>query len=161
MIGADGVAVEYAVRRRAARSGSKERITRMGHHVAFTGVFPIGTTDPAALPVRELGPAIGYYTQVLGFTLTQKTERTARFQRDAVQIGVAVSGQDPEQASCYFAVSDVAALRAEYAGKGIDPTEMQREEHDGRPLLVFFAKEPYGVCFCFGQPVAPSGDHSE
>ena len=100
MIGADGVAVEYAVRRRAARSGSKERITRMGHHVAFTGVFPIGTTDPAALPVRELGPAIGYYTQVLGFTLTQKTERTARFQRDAVQIGVAVSGQDPEQARC-------------------------------------------------------------
>ena len=133
----------------------------MAQHSTFTGVFPIGSTDPAALPVKELGPAIGYYTQVLGFTLTHKTERTARFQRNAVQIGVAVSGQDPEQASCYFAVSDVAALHAEFAGKAINPTEMQREEHDGRPLLVFFAKEPYGVCFCFGQPVVPSGARSE
>jgi hypothetical protein len=73
-----------------------------------------------------------------------------------VHIGLAVNGQDPEQASCYFAVTDVAALRAEFASKGIAPTEVQRDEHDGRPLLVFFAKEPYGVCFCFGQSVAPT-----
>jgi hypothetical protein len=124
----------------------------MTQHAAFTAVFPIGVTDPAALPVKELGPAIGYYTQVLGFTLVHKTERAARLQRDAVQIGVAINGQDSEQASCYFAVTDVAALHAELAGKGIEPTEVQRDEDDdGRPLLVFFAKEPYGVCFCFGQ----------
>jgi hypothetical protein len=123
----------------------------MTRHAAFTAVFPIGDTDPEALPVKALGPAIGYYTQVLGFTLVQKTERAARLQRDAVQIGVAINGQDPEQASCYFAVTDVAALHAELAGKGIEPTEVQRDEHDGRPLRVFFAKEPYGVCFCFGQ----------
>jgi hypothetical protein len=128
----------------------------MAHHVAFTDVFPIGDTDPAALPVKDLGPAIGYYTQVLGFTLVQKTECTAQLQRDAVQIGLAVNGHDPEQASCYFAVTDVAALRTEYADKGIEPTEVQRDEHDGRPLLIFFAREPYGVCFCFGQAVAPN-----
>jgi catechol 2,3-dioxygenase-like lactoylglutathione lyase family enzyme len=123
----------------------------MTQHAAFKAVFPIGSTDPEALPVKELGPAIGYYTQVLGFTLVQKTERAARLQRDAVHIGVAVNGHDPEQASCYFAVTDVAALHAELASKGIEPTEVQRDEHDGRPLLVFFAKEPYGACFCFGQ----------
>ncbi len=27
--------------------------------VAFTGAFPIGDTDIQALPVKELGPAIG------------------------------------------------------------------------------------------------------
>jgi hypothetical protein len=123
----------------------------MTQHAAFTAVFPIGDTDPAALPVKELGPAIGYYTQVLGFTLVHKAASAARLQRDAVQIGVAVNGQDPEQASCYFAVTDVAALRAELASKGIEPTEVQRDEPDGRSVLVFFAKEPYGVCFCFGQ----------
>jgi hypothetical protein len=50
----------------------------MAQHAAFTGVFPIGATDPEALPVKELGPAIGYYTQVLGFTLVHKTASAAR-----------------------------------------------------------------------------------
>ncbi|HEV7213942.1 MAG TPA: VOC family protein, partial [Chloroflexota bacterium] len=120
--------------------------------MTFEGAYPIGDTDVQALPVRELGPAIGYYTQVLGFRVNQRTERTALLQRDAARIGLAMNGADPEQASCYFAVDDVVTLREELAGKGIEPSPIRPDEHGGRSLSIFFAKEPYGVCFCFGQP---------
>ena len=123
----------------------------MPNHVTFAGAYPIGDTNIQALPVKELGPAIGYYTQVLGFAVTEKTDRTARLQRDAAQIGLTLHGGDPEQASCYFAVSDVAALREELAAKGIEPSPVRPDQHGGRSLVIFFAKEPYGVCFCFGQ----------
>ncbi len=124
----------------------------MSQQLFFSGVYPIGDTDTKALPVKELGPAIGYYTQVLGFSLTRKEGKTAVLRRDEVTIGLAVNGKDPEQASCYFAVGDVEALRRELEAKGIEPSPLRVDEHDGKRYRVFFAKEPYGVCFCFGQP---------
>jgi lactoylglutathione lyase len=120
--------------------------------VVFQGVFPIGDTDTNALPVKEVGPAVGYYTQVLGFSTVGKDRTTALLERDGVRIGLAVNGKDPEQASCYFAVSDVEALRRELDARGIEPTEVRVQEHEGKRYRVCFAKEPYGVCFCFGQP---------
>jgi hypothetical protein len=124
----------------------------MSERTVFKGVFPIGETDPNALPVKELGPAVGYYTQVLGFALVTKDRSTAVLERDAVRIGLAVNGQDPEQASCYFAVSGVEPLRRELDARGIEPGEVAVREHQGKRFRVFFAKEPYGVCFCFGEP---------
>lgn len=124
----------------------------MADGVGFTGVFPIGDTDIHELPVKKLGPAIGYYTRVLGFTVVEKTDRTATLRRGDAQIGLAVNGKDPEEASCYFAVTDVAALRDELARAGIEPSAIRRDEQGGRAHVVFFAQEPYGVCFCFGQP---------
>src|SRR5436190_5508489 len=124
----------------------------MSQQVVFNGVFPIGDTDIKALPVKELGPAIGYYTQVLGFSLVSKAGKTAVLQRDGATLGLAVNGKDPEQASCYFAVGDVEALRRELEAKGIEPSPLRMDEHEGKQYRVFFAKEPYGVCFCFGQP---------
>jgi lactoylglutathione lyase len=124
----------------------------MSQQAIFNGVFPIGDTDIKALPVKALGPAIGYYTQVLGFSLVSKADKTAVLQRDGATIGLAVNGQDPEQASCYFAVGDVEALRGELVAKGIEPSPLRLDEHEGKQYRVFFAKEPYGVCFCFGQP---------
>ena len=70
-----------------------------------------------------------------------------------VQIGLAVNDQDPEQASCWFSVGDVDALRREYEAKGIGPGIVDEQQYDGKPYRVFFAKEPYGVCFCFTQPL--------
>ena len=118
----------------------------------FKAAGPIGDTDINALPVKEIGPAVGYYAQCLGFALVSRDRTTARLKRDDVQIGLAVNGRDPEQASCYFAVSDVEALRRELEAKGIEPAAVDVQEHEGRRFRVFFAKEPYGVCFCFGQP---------
>jgi hypothetical protein len=121
--------------------------------IVFRGVYPIGDTDTQALPVRELGPAIGYYVQVLGFEVERKDDKAARLRRDEASIGLAVNGDDPEQASCYFDVQDVEGLREELEAKGIEPTALRIDEHDGKQYQVFFAKEPYGVCFCFGEAV--------
>src|SRR5438094_756854 len=70
----------------------------MSQQLFFSGVYPIGDTDTKALPVKELGPAIGYYTQVLGFSVVSKEGKTAVLRRDDTTIGLAVNGQDPEQA---------------------------------------------------------------
>jgi hypothetical protein len=118
----------------------------------FDAVGPIGDTEIHALPVKELGPAIGYYTQCLGFTLVSNDKTTAMLRRDNVQIGLAVNGRDPEQASCWFSVGDVDALWREYDAKGIAPGVIDQQQFDGKCYRVFFAKEPYGVCFCFTQP---------
>jgi hypothetical protein len=124
----------------------------MSNSVVFRGVFPIGDTDTNALPVKATGPAIGYYTRVLGFTVVSRDAQSAVLRRDEAQIGLACSGADPEQASCYFSVSDVDALRQELDDCGIEPSPLRVDEHGGKRYRVFFAKEPYGVCFCFGQP---------
>jgi len=95
---------------------------------------------------------VGYYTQVLGFSVVSRDGNKAVLRRDEAQIGLARNGEDPEQASCYFSVSDVEALRRELEARGIEPSPLRVDEHGGEKYRVFFAKEPYGVCFCFGQP---------
>ena len=124
----------------------------MSNELVFKGVYPIGDTDITALPVQEVEPAIDYYTQVLGFALVSKNQESAVLQRDEAQIGLARNGADPEQASCYFHVSDVEALRQELDARGMEPSAITQQEHNGKPMRIFFAKEPYGVCFCFGHP---------
>lgn len=126
----------------------------MPDSVLFHSVSPIGETKADALPVKEIDSAVDFYTQVLGFTLVTQAEGKAALKRDGAVIGLAVNGEDPEQASCYFGVSDVDSLRDEIASKGIDTSEMRVDTYDGKSYRVFFAKEPYGVCFCFGQPVS-------
>ena len=125
--------------------------------VKFLVASPIGDTNVGALPVKDLGSAIGYYVHVLGFAVTERDGETATLRRDDATIGLAKNGADPEQASVYFAVSDAAELRRELAEKGIEPSELRTDEYDGKRYRVFFAKEPYGVCFCFGQPFREEG----
>lgn len=124
----------------------------MSERAVFKGVYPIGDTDLNALPVRKIGPAIGYYTQMFGFSVVSRDDKSAVLQRDGVKIGLAVNGDDPEQASCYFDVSDVEAMWRELDQKGIEPSQIRVDEHGGKKYRVIFAQEPYGVCFCFGQP---------
>jgi lactoylglutathione lyase len=125
----------------------------MSANTIFNKVSPIGDTDTSALPIRSVGPAIGYYTQVLGFQVVSKEKGRAVLRRDEVTIGLAMNGADPEQASCYFGVSDVEALRTELEARGIEPSPLRVDEYGGKKYRVFFAQEPYGVCFCFGQQV--------
>lgn len=129
----------------------------MSASVHFKAVGPIGDTDTTALPVKEIGPAVGYYTQCFGFSLVSKGETTAVLERDDVRIGLAVNGRDPEQASCWFSVGDVDALHREYEARGLGPGIIDQQTYGGNPMRVFFAKEPYGVCFCFTQPLEPEG----
>ena len=136
-------------------------------------------------------PAVGYYTQCLGFTLVSKDGTTARLRRDDVQIGLAVNGRDPEQAEYCSASAlsrsrrtirrpgsgemtwrsawpSTAGIRAgellvlrrrrgravqEYTRRASRRGSSTSRSIDGKPYRVFFAKEPYGVCFCFTQPL--------
>lgn len=124
--------------------------------VVFQRVSPIGDTNVNALPVRDLGPAIGYYSRVLGFTLVSREGDRAELRRDEAVIGLEKNASDPEQASCYFAVSDVERLREELEAAGIEPSPLRIDEYNGKRYRVCFAKEPYGVCFCFGQALSPA-----
>lgn len=124
----------------------------MSEAATFLSVFSIGDCDVNALPVKEIGPAVGYYTQVLGFHVVEKEAERATLKRGDVQIGLAQNGADPEQASCYFGVDNVEALHQELSAKGIEPSPIGTDTHGGKQYRIFFAKEPYGVCFCFGQP---------
>ena len=119
----------------------------------YKGAFPIGDTAVTALPVKEIGPALGYYVHVLGFTVEDQEPGKATLRRDDAVIGLAVNDADPEQASVYFSVSDVDAAYAELAAKHIEPSEIRADRHGSDDLRIFFAKEPYGVCFCFGQKI--------
>ena len=105
-----------------------------------------------APPVKEIRPAVGYYTQVLGFSLVKKGRTAAVPKRDDAQIGLTVSDRAPERASCYFPVSVVEALWREPDAKGIEPGEIDEQEYGGKRSPVFFAKELYGVCYRFTQP---------
>ena len=48
---------------------------------------------------------------------------------------------------------DAEAARVELAAKGVEPSELRFDQHNGKRLRIFFAKEPYGVCFCFGEEI--------
>lgn len=121
----------------------------------FISAHPIGDTDILALPVKEIGPAVAFYQQVLGFKATEKSDKAAILVRDQATIGLAVNGKDPEQASCYLEVENLDALREELVVKGSSPTPFRIDNYGGNQYRVFFDKEPYGVCFCFGTKLTP------
>ena len=119
----------------------------------INSTFLIGGQNTDAIPVQTIDSEIGYYTDVLGFTVTAMDATTASLERDGVRIGLAVSDEDPEQFSLGFSVSDVEAAYAEIAAKNGTPSALRTDTYDGKRYRVFFAKEPYGVCFCFSQPM--------
>jgi catechol 2,3-dioxygenase-like lactoylglutathione lyase family enzyme len=126
----------------------------MANLIEFRGVYPIGDTDTNELPIRTVGPAVAFYTRILGFSLVSKSNDRALLARDQARIGLAVNGRDPEQASCYFEVSDIVALRRELFAMGVEPSELRDEQYAGKRQRIFFAQEPFGVCFCFGQTLS-------
>ena len=126
----------------------------------FKTISPIGDGDASAVPVREITPAVRFYTQTLGFILITEDERSAVLKRDDVQIGlVAKADHDWATAgSFYIAVADVETLRREFEGTGAKPGAIHIHEHEGKKYRVFFLREcdmmesHDGYCFCFGQP---------
>ncbi len=117
----------------------------------FKGVFPI-SGDPQNLPIKDFGPAIAFYTRLLGFQVESRTADRAVLRRDEAVIGLACNQDDPEQVSCYFSVENLDALHRELTDAALEPSAIRLDNHEGRSYRVCFAKEPYGVCFCFGEP---------
>lgn len=119
----------------------------------FQHVYPIGDTDPAHLPVRDLDAALSFYLHRLGFRLAERREhptRSARLVRDAITLTLDENGGDPEQASVYIAVRDVDAAHAAFHALDVSPIRL--DEHAGSTYRVFFLRAPDGLCYCFGQP---------
>ena len=121
------------------------------------GVYPISGEDLAALPVKEVGPAVEFYKTVLAFSVVFQDAATATVQRDDAQLGlVKKPDHKPEEAgSCAFAVTDLVAMRAELDGRGLDLGTIRIDEWDGKKYRVFFLREAEnGYCYCFSQQVA-------
>jgi lactoylglutathione lyase len=119
-------------------------------------VFPISDEDPAALPVRALGPAIAFYDGVLGFSVARRDDAVAALERDDVRVGLVVrSDHEPGRAgSLAIEVDDLDALHRELARRGGQPGEFGVDEWDGRTHRTFFLREDEnGYCFCFYRPV--------
>jgi hypothetical protein len=121
------------------------------------GVYPISGEDLAALPVKEIGPAVAFYETVLAFSVVARDETTATLKRDDARLGlVQKPDHKPEEAgSCAFAVTDLDAMRAELAGRGLDLGGIRIDEWGGEKYRVFFLREAEnGYCYCFSQPLA-------
>jgi hypothetical protein len=121
------------------------------------GVYPISGEDLAALPVKEIGPAVAFYETVLAFSVVARDETTATLTRDDAQLGLVKSpDHKPEEAgSCAFAVTDLDAMRAELDGRGLDLGGIRTDAWGGKTYRVFFLREAEnGYCYCFSQQVA-------
>ena len=121
------------------------------------GVYPISGEDLAALPVKEIGPAVAFYETVLAFSVVASDETTATLKRDDAQLGlVKVPDHKPEEAgSCAFAVTDLDAMRAELDGRGLDLGGIRIDERGGEEYRVFsLRKAENRCCYCFSQSVA-------
>ena len=123
----------------------------------LNAVFPIGDTDPQNLPVPDVGQAIPFYTDRLGFTLQPSEDDPATaavLVRDSVRLRLARSDADPEQASCYIDVTDLDALHREYLAQGVNVSEhITAMDYDAKQYRVFWAKDEDGICYCLGTPL--------
>jgi catechol 2,3-dioxygenase-like lactoylglutathione lyase family enzyme len=126
----------------------------------FKSISPIGKGDTNAIPVKDIDPAVTFYTEVLGFSLVTKDVRSAVLGRDDVKVGlVAKIDHDPKRAgSFYFDVAELETLRHEFESKGGKPGAIEIQKHEGKNYRLFFLREcdmmeiHDGYCFCFGQP---------
>jgi catechol 2,3-dioxygenase-like lactoylglutathione lyase family enzyme len=119
----------------------------------FLSVTPIGETDPLDMPVADAARTAEFYRDRRGFRTLELEPTAAMVARDDVTLRLAQNGGDPEQASCYIAVSDIDAVQREYHAQGVcgDVAEM---EHDGAMYRVIWVRDPDGLCYCLGQPKA-------
>ena len=110
------------------------------------------------VPVRDLGRALDFYTNTLGFTVQARDEDYAYIVKDdvAIRLLTAAGGTMPEEQSCYICVENLDSLfeqmkpALEKLPEGrvrapFDQPYGQREFHviDEDSLLIFFG-EPAG-----------------
>jgi len=108
------------------------------------------------LPVRDLSAALPFYETVLGFAVESRNDvphQSAVLVRDAIRIGLAENGGDPEQDGCAFKVKDIERLLAEFQDRGLPKeTAFKSERRNGAAWKVFFVVAPDGLCYWFGEP---------
>jgi catechol 2,3-dioxygenase-like lactoylglutathione lyase family enzyme len=119
-------------------------------------VCPVSDEDTDALPVKDLGAAIRFYRDVLGFSVLSHDSLTAILARDDVLVGLIwKADHEPGKAgSLAFEVNGLEAMHRELQSSGGNPGEFGIDEWDGRKHRTFFLRETEnGYCYCFHCPV--------
>ena len=112
--------------------------------------------DEMNLPVENVEAAIPFYETVMGFRVVSRQDapcKSAILVRDAIQIGLAENGGDPEQEGCFFEVDDVEAAFAELqaSGLGREAADFRIDRHGDKAFKVFFVIAPDKLCYCLGE----------
>jgi catechol 2,3-dioxygenase-like lactoylglutathione lyase family enzyme len=112
--------------------------------------------DAMNLPVANVEAALPFYETVMGFRLVSRSSSpvsSAVLGRDAIQIGLAENGGDPEQEGCFFEVDSVEAAFAELKANGLGREEagFRVDKHGETSYKVFFVIAPDGLCYCLGE----------
>ncbi|HEY9231844.1 MAG TPA: VOC family protein [Blastocatellia bacterium] len=112
--------------------------------------------DEMNLPVENVEAAIPFYETVMGFRVVSRQDapcKSAILVRDAIQIGLAENGGDPEQEGCFFEVDDVEAAFAELQANGLGrkAADFRIDRHGDKAFKVFFVIAPDGLCYCLGE----------
>lgn len=109
--------------------------------------------DVLALPVIDLKVA-AWYVQAFSLAEVQRQLEpvpTIILQRDGVQIGFAVNGNDASQDGVAIRVTDIHRAHEELKGSGARVGDLQIDERDGEKYHAFFVVAPDGLCFYFHQ----------
>ena len=112
--------------------------------------------DAMALPVADVDAAMSFYESILGFRVASRASapcKSAVLERDNVRMALAENGGDPTQDGCAFHVTNLDALYAEFAARGLkknDPV-FGVERHGDADWRVFYVVAPDGLCFWFGE----------
>jgi Lactoylglutathione lyase and related lyases len=111
--------------------------------------------DALNLPVANVEAAIPFYEQTLGFHVVSRSDapfKSVVLERDAVQIGLAENGGDPEQEGCYFEVENIESAFAEIKGKSPADGDIEVNRRGNSSQRVFFVVAPDGLCYMLGEP---------
>jgi catechol 2,3-dioxygenase-like lactoylglutathione lyase family enzyme len=111
--------------------------------------------DALNLPVANVEAAIPFYEQTLGFHVVSRSDapfKSVVLERDAVQIGLAENGGNPEQEGCYFEVENIESAFAEIKGKSPADGDIEVNRRGNSSQRVFFVVAPDGLCYMLGEP---------
>ena len=121
----------------------------------FKGAFPF-QDDVLALPVVDLDTASQWYSESFGMTEVDRRDTphpTVILERDGVQIGFSINGEDATQDGAAILVSDIGLMREELETQRVEIGNWRVDERDGQKFQVFFVVAPDGLCFYFHQPI--------
>ena len=121
----------------------------------FQAAFPY-QKSVLNLPVSDLEVASQWYSRAFGMREVERSSEPSPallLERDGVQLGFAITGEDPAQDGAAIKVSGIQALREEFEAQGVSIGNWRIDERDGKRFQVFFVVAPDGLCFYFHEPL--------
>ena len=126
------------------------------HQPVWTGIFPIGASDPLYLPVSNVEQSLPFYQHYLACSIVSQENQPYKvvvLKRDQVRLGLTENGGNPQEHSCVITVNDLDGLYQELHTHQLDLSAIRQETHNDQHLRIFFLRAPDGLCFCFSQRV--------